>query len=96
MIILFEKIVMNKRNLAQSHIQKEVNNMIKLAKKLFIILLISVFTISVLSATSYAVDVATEKNIVEFKEKKVTSFKIKWDANGGKICTKKTTSINKH
>ena len=97
MIILFEKFVMNKRNLAQSHIQKEVNNMIKLANKLLITLLISVFMISVVSATAYPVEVATEKNILEFKEKKVTSFKINWDANGGKIGTKKTvtTTVNK-
>ena len=46
--------------------------------------------ISVISATAYATDVATEKKLLEFKEKKATSFKIKWDANGGKIGTKKT------
>jgi len=53
--------------------------------------------ISVVSATAYPVEVATEKNILEFKEKKVTSFKINWDANGGKIGTKKTvtTTVNK-
>jgi len=66
--------------------------MINIAKKLLIMLIVSVFVISVVSATAYAVDVAFEKNVVEFKEKKVTSFKIKWDANGGKIGTKKTVT----
>lgn len=66
--------------------------MFKLAKKLFMMLVLSVFMISIITATAYAVNTPTEKKIVEFKEKKVSAYNIKWDANGGKIGTKKTVT----
>ncbi|MCL2157191.1 MAG: InlB B-repeat-containing protein [Methanobrevibacter sp.] len=64
----------------------------KLTKKLFIILVLSVFMISVMTTTTYAVNTGQEEKIVEYKEKKVTSYKVTWNANGGKIGSKKTVS----
>ena len=69
----------------------EVIKMFELCKKLLILVIVSVFMISVVAATAYAVNPHTEKN-VEYKEKKVLTLKIKWDANGGVVNSKKTVT----
>ncbi|MCL2116341.1 MAG: InlB B-repeat-containing protein [Methanobrevibacter sp.] len=66
----------------------------KAIKKLFVILIVSVFMISMVVATASAVDVAKygKKNTgvtIESKSK-VASYTIKWDANSGTINGKKT------
>ena len=70
----------------------------KSIKKLFIILILAVFLVSMVVATVSAENIAKneKKNtcmIIESKEKTV-SYKITWNANGGKIGTKKTTVTN--
>ena len=44
--------------------------MIKLANKLFIILIVFVFMVSVVAATAYAVNSPADKKSVEYQEKK--------------------------
>ena len=73
--------------------------MMKTRLKILIILLIAIVAISTVSAASAAADSVDNKDKVysiESKEKSV-KYKITWNANGGKIGTKKivTTSVNK-
>ena len=75
--------------------------MFKLTKQLLIILMISVVMFSMVTTTAYAVTMPIEKKDtcigkIESKEK-VVKYKITWNANGGKIGTKKTvlTSVKK-
>jgi uncharacterized repeat protein (TIGR02543 family) len=71
---------------------KRLEKMIKLAKKLLVMLIVSIFMISMVAATAYAVNTPTDEKKVEHKEKKIKNYKIKWSANGGKIGTKKTVT----
>lgn len=68
--------------------------MIKLVKKLLIVMIVSVFLISMVTATAYAVtttklDKKGTSAIIESKEKTV-KYTITWNGNGGKIGTKNT------
>jgi len=73
----------------------------KSIKKVFTVLAVAMLMFSMVLATSYAVNVPSNEKqdigtIIEPK-KKTVSYKITWDANGGKIGTKKaiTTSVKK-
>ena len=68
----------------------------KVIKKLFIMLILSVFMISMVAATVQAVSVPKEDKQIEAKYK-VAKVKVTWNANGGKIGTKKimSTSVKK-
>ena len=70
----------------------------KSIKKLFIIVILLVVVVSMVVATASAENVAKDEkkntgSIIGSKEKTV-SYKITWNANGGKIGTKKTTVTN--
>ena len=68
----------------------------KIINKLFIILIVSVFMVSMVSATVHAVSAPIEKNKdiiqIEAKEKKIIKYKVTWNGNGGKIASKKTVT----
>ena len=70
--------------------------MYKLAKKLSIIIIIFVVMFSMVTATAYAVNTPTEKKytgIVKIETKsKTVNYQITWNANGGKIGSKKTVT----
>lgn len=70
-------------------------------RKIFMVLVVATFMFSFVLATSYATTVSNEKKdtgiSIESKEKKVSTYKVTWNANGGKIGTKKTkvTTVKK-
>ena len=76
--------------------------MFKLTKKLLVLLIVSVIMISFATATAYAVNTPIDdKNTgiikIDSKEKTV-GYKVTWNANGGKIGTKKikVTTVKKN
>ena len=75
----------------------ESYKIMKSIKKIFIVLAVAMLMFSMVLATSYAVSVpSSEKKdtgiVIESKEKTV-SYKITWNANGGKIGTKKQLQL---
>jgi biopolymer transport protein ExbD len=68
----------------------------KVIKKLIVMLILSVFLISTVVATAHAVSMPKADKQIEAKEK-VAKVKVTFNANGGKIGSKKTvaTSVKK-
>jgi len=68
----------------------------KVIQKLFVIVILSVFLISMAVATASAVNVANNEKkdtgITIDSKSKTISYKITWNANGGKIGSKKTVT----
>ena len=73
------------------------NNKMKNIKKIFVLLLFAIAVVGIIAPASATTDSNSKnKYTIESKEKTV-KLTIKWNANGGKIGSKKsvTTSLNK-
>ncbi|MCL2116190.1 MAG: InlB B-repeat-containing protein [Methanobrevibacter sp.] len=65
----------------------------KIIKKLVVMLILAVFMISAVTATAHAESMTKEDPEIEAKYK-VAKVKVTWNANGGKIGSKKTVSTS--
>jgi uncharacterized repeat protein (TIGR02543 family) len=74
-----------------------MKKIMKISLVLAVAMLISVMAVATVSATSDMNEKTNTGITIDSKEKKVTSYKITWNANGGKIGSKKTkiTSVKR-